>query len=230
MLSDTFAQASRVKFRVNRDILYDYQLRHPNRDPIIKALLRLYQGILSDHCVIKEEYLADLLRKPLNNITQVLRELKKDEIIDYVEPSNQPRITLLRERVQADNFNIDQKLFRFRKERKMDGIDQILAYIGTNRCRQRFILHYFNDQVETDCGVCDSCKAAGRKKMNRADYLSLRKGIFEKLETSEFPVKKLIEQFEPAQRNWVITVLQYLLNEEAIFKYNGILRLKSEKS
>lgn len=229
-LSDSFAQASRVKFRVNREILYDYQLRHPNRDSIIKVLLRLYQGILSDYCLIKELYLADLLRKPVNTITQVLRELKKDAIIDYEEPSDQPRITLLRERVHADNFNIDQKLFRFRKQRKREGIDQILAYIGTNECRQRFILHYFNDQLETDCGVCDRCKAAGRKKMNRADYLSVRKRIFEKLERSEFPVKKLIEQFEPGQRKWVITVLQYLLNEEAIFKYNGILMLKSEKS
>lgn len=227
--SDGFLMTARVQFVVNREVLYDYQIRHVRFDSIIKALLRLYQGITSESISIKEEYLAELLRKPKAEINQHLRELQKDNIIEYIEASDQPRITLLRERVQSDNFNIDQKIFQFRKERKRQGIDQILAYINTTECRQRFLINYFDDQLEVDCGVCDRCKEAGRKKMGRADYLSLRKRIFEKLKVKEYGVQQLVEEFEPTLRSWVMTVLQYLLNEESILKYNGYLKLKSEE-
>ncbi|MCB0689104.1 MAG: RecQ family ATP-dependent DNA helicase [Saprospiraceae bacterium] len=229
-LSDAFHQTARVRFRVNREVLYDYQIRHENHDAIIKILLRLYQGIMSDAVAIKEEYLADLLKKSKIEVRQLLRALHQEEIIEYTEPVDSPRITLMRERVLADNFNIDQKQFQFRKNAKRKGIDQILAYIVTSRCRQRFLLHYFNDTLEVDCGVCDNCRAAGRKKMKRADYLVLRKRIFEKLQLQEYPVSELLDSFKQTERTWVITVLQYLLNEEAVVKFNGVLRLKSEKS
>lgn len=228
-LSDSFYIAAKARFVVNREVLYDYQIRHANREKIIKAMLRLYQGITSDLTSIKEEYIATLLNKPKKEIVRLLRELQQDNIIEYLEATDQPRITLLRERVHADNFNIDQKVFHFRKERKREGIDQILAYINTSECRQRFLLHYFNDPLEADCGVCDRCKEAGRKKMNRGDYLSVRKRIFEKLKIKDYPVSQLVNEFEQMERNWAITVLQYLLNEEAIFKYNGYLKLKSER-
>ncbi|MBK8501882.1 MAG: RecQ family zinc-binding domain-containing protein [Saprospiraceae bacterium] len=227
-LTDGFYQSSRLRILVEREVLYDYQLRNVDKDALIKLLLRLYQGILSDATMIQESALANLLRKSEIEVVSMLRALHRDGIIEYLERSEERRLTMLRERVQVDNFMIDQTMYQFRKKRRREGIDQILAYIETLDCRQRFLLHYFDDQLEVDCGVCDRCRAAGRQKMKRADYLIIRKAIFDKLEKKEYPVRLLIDEFDSREKNWVISVLQYLLNEESIIKYNGIIMKKSE--
>ena len=227
-LTDGFYQSSRLRFIAEREVLYDYQLRNIDKDGLIKLLLRLYQGILSDATKIQEKALANLMRKKEIEVVSMLRAMQRDGIIEYIERSEETRLTMLRERVHVDNFMIDQKSYQFRKKRRREGINQILAYIETSDCRQRFLLHYFDDQLEADCGVCDRCRAAGRQKMKRADYLALKKAIFDKLEKKEYPVRSLIDEFDSREKNWVISVLQYLLNEEAIIKYNGIIMKKSE--
>jgi ATP-dependent DNA helicase RecQ len=225
-LSDGAYQSSRIRFLVDREVLYDYQLRNQQKDGVIKLLLRLYHGILNDLVGIKEKALADLIRLSQTEVIHLLRELHRDGIIEYFEQDDQIRLTMLRERVAAENFAIDQALYRFRKKRRREGIDKILAYIETEQCRQRFILHYFDDQLETDCGVCDRCKAAGIVRMKRNEYLELKETILGLLTRKDYPVREIIDEFPIARRPWVITVLQYLLNEEEILKYNGVLILK----
>jgi ATP-dependent DNA helicase RecQ len=227
-MTDGFFQSSRTRILVDREVLYDYQLRNIDKDALIKLLLRLYQGILSDTTMIQESGLAKLLYKGETEVVNMLRSLQRDGIIEYIERSEEGRLTMLRERVHVDNFMIDQTIYQFRKKRRREGIDQILAYIETFDCRQRFLLHYFDDQLEADCGVCDRCKAAGRQKMRRADYLVIKKAIFDKLQRKHYPVRLLIDEFDSKEKNWVVSVLQYLLNEESIIKYNGIIMKKSE--
>lgn len=228
-LSDGVYQSSRLRFIVDREILYDYQLRNKNKDVLIKLLLRLYQGILNDLVAIKEKALSDLLHRPVAEVINGLHELHRDGMAEYLEQDDQIKLTMLRQRVNVENFSIDQSLYRFRKKRRREGIDQILAYIETEGCRQRFMLHYFDDQLEVDCGVCDQCKAAGRVRMKTSDYQVLKEMIFERLDKKQYPVQELISEFPAGKRQWVITVLQYLLNEEAVIKYNGVLMHKNNE-
>ncbi|NND35423.1 MAG: hypothetical protein HKN76_22740, partial [Saprospiraceae bacterium] len=218
-------QTSTVKIVVNREVLYDFQLKNKGKDPLLRILMRLYQGILNDFVAIRENVLAELLSTSRQRIVSDLKELTRDGIIAYEEQDDQERLTMLRERVRAENLTIDQVLFRFRKDNRRQGIDRMLEYVETQGCRQFFLLHYFGDELEVDCGVCDHCKAVGKRKMNRTEYLEIKQQILEKIEEGQ-QVRDLLGLFPPQRQNWVITVLQYLLNEEAVIKVNGALKLK----
>jgi ATP-dependent DNA helicase RecQ len=224
-LSDGILQTSNVKIMVDRDALYDYQLRNKGKDKLLRAMMRLYQGILNDYISIRESVLADLLHMERKGVIMALKELKQEGILDYEEQDEQERLTMLRERVQAENLTIDRKLFDFRKQNRRDGLDHMLTYIDLEQCRQRYVLHYFGDDLEVDCGVCDNCKRAGKRPLSRADYIRLKAEILEKMEDG-LPVKEFLQKFSSEKQEYVITVLQYLLNEEVLIKNNGALKLK----
>ena len=224
-ISEGVFKTSTAKIVVSREVLYDYQIKHANKDPLLRLLMRLYQGIFNDYVDIRESVLADVLGRDSRDIVAALKELTREGIIDYEEQDEQERLTMLRERVKAENLIIEPVLFNFRKRTRREGLDRILEYVELAGCRQRYLLHYFGDELEVDCGVCDRCKEAGKRKMKRSEFLEIKDQILSKLKDGE-QVQELIEFFPSTKHDWVITVLQYLLNEEAIIKLNGVLKLK----
>lgn len=224
-ISDGVLQTSKAKIIVDRDALYDYQLRNKSKDKLLRAMMRLYQGILNDYISIRESVLADLLHTERKAVIVALKELKQEGIMDYEEQDEHERLTMVRERVKAENLTIDRQLFDFRKKNRRDGLDHMLTYVGLKQCRQRYILHYFGDELEVDCGVCDQCKMLGRRALSKADYLRIKAEILEKMEDG-MQLKEFLRKFSSEKQEYVITVLQYLLNEEVLIKYNGALKLK----
>ncbi|MCL4119074.1 UNVERIFIED_CONTAM: hypothetical protein GTU68_057679 [Idotea baltica] len=228
-LTDSVYELSKVKFIVERSVLYDYQLRNKAMDHFIRGMLRLYQGILSDFVPVKESSIAELLQIKHMKVISVLKELEKDGLLSYQPQNGDARLTMVRERVLVENLTIDMKLFEFRKQNRRIGLDKILEYLSISECRQRFILNYFDDNMEMDCGVCDICR--GRKKLNlsRSEFLILREEILAKLKHGPQTVKGLLGLFSHTRKDGALKVLQFLLNEEVISKHDETLSMKTSK-
>ncbi len=225
-LSEGVKTHSKIRFLVNKEILYDYQLRNKEKDKIISIILRLYQGVMSDFVEMRESAVAKLIYLPEDNVVKALKEMHQAGILEYLEKREGQHITLLRERVNSSNFMIDLESLNLRKERRRRGLDKMLDYIDSGECRQRFILDYFDVYLKMDCGVCDRCKARSQRKMSRQDFLRIKEKMLAILSRESAPVQELIESLDEEER-FVTHVLQSLLDDAIIEKKDAHVLIKT---
>ncbi len=222
-LSEGLYQPSRLHIPVDKTVLYDYQLRNPGKDRVIRAILRLYQGVMSDYAVIKERQIESLLGDVSIKLRQVLMELQQDQIVDYIPSNDQGRITLLQPRVHHDNLTIDHDLLAFRKKCRKKGIENIREYVHLTDCRQGYLIRYFGDHSVTRCGICDNCRKAEQNDAEGDDFHILKEQITASLHQSERTISELKQLFDPDQHQMVISVIQKLIDEELIVKRDNTL-------
>ena len=174
-LTDAVFHPAGLMIRVSKDELYDYQLRHPKLDKVLKAVLRTYQGAFSQHLHLREAQLANFLKMPKAELQQAFQKLQQDGIIDYRPPKDKPQLVFLRERADADNLTIDRQRFHFRKTRHLDRIQAAIRYAESNICRARQLLAYFGEPDAAACGICDVCTGRNKTDLSGEDYEKLKK-------------------------------------------------------
>ncbi|MEN8227241.1 MAG: ATP-dependent DNA helicase RecQ [Bacteroidota bacterium] len=159
-LTDAFNNPSRVKFRVERDGLYNFQVKHAGFDGFIKLLLRSYSGLFSQYVKIDETFLAKRSGLPPERVYRYLKTLSSRHIIYYIPRKEVPVITFLEERLDEKNLLISSERYHFRKERYEKRIREMLRYASSETlCRNQFLLSYFGQLDALRCGRCDVCRS-----------------------------------------------------------------------
>ena len=228
-LTDAVFHPAGLMIRVSKDELYDYQLRHPKLDKVLKAVLRTYQGAFSQHLHLREAQLANFLKMPKAELQQAFQKLQQDGIIDYRPPKDKPQLVFLRERADADNLTIDRQRFHFRKTRHLERIQAAIRYAESNICRARQLLAYFGEPDAAACGICDVCTGRNKTDLSGEDYEKLKKKIRQLLQRDVLTTVQTVDSFSPKWRERVIKTLEHLLDEGIILKENGILRWHSRR-
>lgn len=225
-LAESVFEPSKVQFLVEKDTLYDYQLRNKARDPIIRALLRLYQGILADLVPVRESQLASFLHIDITKVKASLKEMHADGVLEYIEQSDSGQLTMLRERVSHENLLIDTELLSFRKERYRKGIDALISYVHGGVCRQRFILEYFDVPVQDDCGVCDYCAMQNRIRKIEGESIELiTEKVLKTLTSDPQRISGITRQLDEYPQSLIHQILQLLLMEEKVIKTDDQIQL-----
>jgi ATP-dependent DNA helicase RecQ len=134
-------------------------------------------------------------------------------------------LVLLRERIPHQNVTIDQSLYTFRKDQKRKMLDYFFQYLSTSDCRQRFILEYFSQKLEIDCGICENCRKKNKKKPSASEFKVIKADILLNLKRENIPIDKILSLFKEQQKEAVFKVLQYLLDEEIIIKKGDQIQL-----
>ncbi|MCB9032764.1 MAG: RecQ family ATP-dependent DNA helicase [Chitinophagales bacterium] len=156
-LNESVMIPARLKFTVDKMSLYNYQIKNPKYNEIIKALLRAYGGILEFYTNIKEKDLAVFLKTDESSIVQQLNYLNKQNIIHYLPQTDKPQITFLEERLPEQSLLFDTAYLQKRKDIATEQLNAIINYTeNTAICRQKIICTYFGDEIN-DCGQCDVC-------------------------------------------------------------------------
>ncbi len=188
-LSDAVFSPASFTIRVDKETLYDYQLKHKDYDKVLKALLRTHANAFRQMVRIDEKRFAAFLKMPVSRLITILERFHQDNIIEYRPRKDKPQLTLVTELLDADHLLLDVALYRFRKQRQKERIEAALAYAKSEDCRNRVLLSYFGEKVETDCGLCDNClrrKKAGAQNDDENMYdmkeklrklLQARKGL-----------------------------------------------------
>ena len=70
--------------------------------------------------------------------------------------------------IKLDKFNKDKAVTE--RENAKILLQEMAAYAETGVCRRKFILNYFGETMEEDCGFCDNCKRE-RETYEGMDYL-----------------------------------------------------------
>jgi len=225
-LNEAVFTPSSLQVKVTKEELYDYQLRHPKLDPVLKTILRSYQGAFGNFINIREAQIAGILKVDTGDLIRALELLHKDNIIEYLPKTDKPQLTFLEERVEAAALTIDYDLYRFRKTRHWDRIQKAIAYAENQVCRSRQLLNYFGEQNDQDCGVCDVCLARKKAELTNADFDVMKSKIQEWTAADGLLPETIVKKFPSNLQDKALQVLNYLMDEGFLTQESGKLKWK----
>jgi ATP-dependent DNA helicase RecQ len=169
--TDSLELYSRIRILSHRDSLYEFQVKHEKFDLLIKVLLRSYEGLFDDYIPVKESEIARRAECDEATVIAMLETLKKNQVIDYLKASQSPQLTFLCERLEARDLRIDRQHLAFRKKRHLERLAAMLNYAEKKtRCRNQMLLHYFGEEVNHRCGICDFCLRRNRLGLSDLEF------------------------------------------------------------
>ena len=209
-------QLATVQFICDRDTLNQIEENHSQYDPIVKLLLRNYEGILTFPKTISEKYISGILKIEKETVIQYLLQLDKMQVIEYHPQKEAPQIILTKDRVPSQELYINQNAYQIRKTEYEQRIQSILQYIHNHTdCRNQLICAYFDEQLEEKCGICDNCTQA----VHNHTFQYIKKTIVNRIQnlcTQPTDIGSLTLQLNEFDKQDIKTVLKEMMAENMI--------------
>lgn len=203
-------------FTIYKEDLYEYERMHPILEPLIKTLLRTYEGIFDYPVPISEIYLSQLLKCEANTIIQQLQRLDFDKVLKYNPVKDEPQITLSRRRVKTDSLEINNVQYKERKAVFTERMQRMIAYLNEERaCRSKMISNYFGDESAIDCGICDNCLKKEKQELYKRDFDKISLQLKQALQEPCF-VEQLLKQITAFRKEHIWRVIDFLTAENKI--------------
>jgi ATP-dependent DNA helicase RecQ len=217
-----------VCFVIDKNELFDYMEQRPEFEPLIKGLLRSYEGIFNKPCFVFEGALARFTQTKREEVESGLKKLHQQGIISYQSKKEKPQIILLYDRMYADAFKIDHNRIRQRKKQFLENAREIIRYaVDTKKCRSKMIATYFSETKMKDCGVCDNCLQNKATETTKTEFEDVRQKILSVLKNGPLTVKEIKSLFGEQKEQKLELILQFLLAEELLaYEQDSVKLLK----
>jgi ATP-dependent DNA helicase RecQ len=229
LLTEAVHQPAKIQFIATKEQLYKYQIAHRPMDKLIKTILRTSQGAFLNPVTVEEGALANFLGLELLDLQRTFRKMAGEGIIDYFPQKDLPQLIFLQPRVDPDHLRIDEKQYRFLRERAIHRIETMIAYAEGSSggfCRSRKLLQYFGEKAETDCGICDNCRA---RKASGNPPLTLKKvygDIVSRIEQDgNVRMEDARQAYGVVRQHDIAGIIQRLVDEGLIVQHGHDLRL-----
>jgi ATP-dependent DNA helicase RecQ len=207
---------AKATFITNKEWLYEFEKREPALEPLIKCLLRAYDGIFTNLVSINEVNIGKIIRQPLEEVQRQLQSLAYHRIIEYQSKKDAPQVYFIYNRVAKDEVVIDHKQYEKRKLQYSSRIESMVRYATNDtHCRSEILRKYFGEQQTETCGICDVCLHNKSKIITQKDM----EPVIAKLKTILHQPLKLdeIRTLLPGFGKAVIEkAIQYLISEQVV--------------
>ena len=208
---------SQLVFTISKKELTEFEKREPLLEPIIKALLRSYEGIFDYPTVIYESLIAKFLSTPIDDIKKKLLLLHQMQIINYIPQTEKPQLGLLKNRMYQDDFKFNIQDLNIRKQKHVERIKTIVDYTAnTANCRSVTIANYFNDKNLQPFGICDNCYNNKEVKLNDEIFLKISSKIKELLKKQPIPYSQVEVLFREFEKENIWKVIHFLQSENIV--------------
>lgn len=207
---------SKVVFNCNKAILYDFETSHPSLAPVVKTLLRAYEGIFDQEVNIHEKSLSYLLRTAQHEIVAWLQQLQAFGIIRYQPQKDTPQLFFIQNRVKAEELTIDTRNYNERKKLYRGRIESFIGFINSEPCRSQQIGQYFGDEAMKPCGVCDNCLRQKKNTISSEDFYRIEQRILTALLHQPLPSKDLLQVLQGINKEKVWKVIAFMQSEKKI--------------
>ncbi|MCX6269899.1 MAG: RecQ family ATP-dependent DNA helicase [Bacteroidetes bacterium] len=229
LLTDDFNISSRVHIRADREMLYEFQVKHAYFDEFIKTLLRSYGGLFSGFVPVRESELEKRSGLEAGLVCKYLHQLQTMGILVYEPRKVKPQLVFYREREDEKNIPINRENYFSRVETAKERMEAVISYVSLqHRCRSQVLLEYFGEVSSPRCGKCDVCLK--RNKTGVSDFLfesvsgEIHTLLHQKISTPE----ELLERVTGFPEETVIKVISWLIENDQIIqtdegkiKWNG---------
>lgn len=230
-LSEGFHSPSKIMLMLNKEDLYRFQVANIKHDPFIRFLLRSYEGLFDGFTTINEWDIAKKTKLSKNEIVDLLNRLKKLEVIDYIEQSSLPQLTLTSERVAQDDLRISNENYAERKKIALDKMKAVIDFVTSKtRCRSSILLNYFGEKNAHRCGVCDICLEQSKLDLNELQLQELGDLIKKTVAKEPIAIHELPNKIKRHKKEDILNLARYLLDNDIINNKDGILSINPESS
>jgi len=206
-----------VHFTIHKDDLYTFEKEQAALEPLIKVLLRSYEGIFDQPVSISEKMISGLLKKEPAQVKIQLEQLMQSGVIDYRPQKDTPQLFFPRNRIRVEEISIDMVAYAKRKEQFRSRMKQMMKYVTENReCRSRMIGMYFGDSSIPYCGICDNCLRQKSMPVSKEEFESIRQQIMSLLKKEPLHSKDLLVKLAGIKKEKAWKVLEFLQAENKI--------------
>lgn len=215
--NEIFFKPSTVIFTTDKNTLQEFEQQQPSLEPIIKGLLRSYEGIFDYPSTVYETSLAKFLRVDVNEVKKQLSELHRYGIINYAAQKDTPQLILLQNRMYADSFVINTAAYLKRKELFESRVNEMINYTQkTSGCRSQMLALYFNAPIAKACGICDNCINEKALTISKEEFENITSKIITLVKETPLQVTVLLNSLKEFKKEKVWKVLHYLQSEDKI--------------
>jgi ATP-dependent DNA helicase RecQ len=170
---------SKLHIPMRKEHLYNFQVAHPDHDPFIRLLLRMYGGLFENYISIREAEIAKASGLPIKSVNERLLLMDKLGVVAYEKKLGGASCTLLQPRVQEKNVLLPAAIYEDRRQADTRRALAIKRFVQTDKCRSVQLLEYFGEVNPPVCRRCDVCK----EKESAAKAISAGQGTLQKAET-----------------------------------------------
>jgi ATP-dependent DNA helicase RecQ len=225
--SENIFLPSQVCFTCSKEGLENFEQAYPAFEPLIKALLRSYQGIFDNRISVFEKRMAGICKQSIDEIQKQLQQLAAMGMIEYLPQKETPQIHFLLNRAPAAFLHIDKDQYLKRKEAFTTRINTLIRF-ATNPgcCRSVFIGNYFGDIDKDNCGICDYCLSIKKNKIDANTFTSIEKQLFVLLSKTPTPMGSIFGALAKEDKEAVWEVIHFLEAENRlIMNEDGTIQL-----
>lgn len=218
-LSDAYKNDTRIRFIVNTEQLYAFQIANAHFDLFIKTLLRSYGGLFEDYVAIQDKDLIKRTGLHEDEFKRQLGLLQNYNIVDYSPGSQLPILTFLEERLQKKQQRFDKDYWKQRKQVLFDKVQGMSDYVEKNECRSKQILAYFDELEYETCGQCDVCLARKSTENQTENKEKIFQRILIESSKENLSLPSILKKWTDIDENQLKEILQELIDEGRI-QYN----------
>jgi ATP-dependent DNA helicase RecQ len=225
--SENIFLPSQVCFTCSKEGLENFEQAYPAFEPLIKALLRSYQGIFDNRISVFEKRMAGICKQSIDEIQKQLQQLAAMGMIEYLPQKETPQIHFLLNRAPAAFLHIDKDQYLKRKEAFTTRINSLIRF-ATNPgcCRSVFIGNYFGDIDKNNCGICDYCLSIKKNKIDANTFTSIEKQLSVLLSKTPTPMGSIFVALAKEDKEAVWEVIYFLEAENRlIMNEDGTIQL-----
>ncbi len=207
---------AQANFTAPKMVLNDFELSHPALEPVMKCLLRTYEGIYDNRVSINEKLIAKLTRRNLEKVRDDLQQLKSLGIIDYLPHKETPQINFILNRAPAEFLYIDNATYQQRKAEFELRVEAMLKFMHLTGCRSKYIATYFGDASAKDCGICDNCLQQKNKGTKKDEFKEIEERIMAGITQQKITIQLLLAELTDFPQDKCWKVIEYLQSERRI--------------
>ncbi|HEY2728228.1 MAG TPA: ATP-dependent DNA helicase RecQ, partial [Parafilimonas sp.] len=220
---------SKICFTASKELLFEFEQSYPQLEPIIKSLLRTYEGIYDNKVSVNEKLISKLVKNSVEEVKQQLQQLHSLNIIEYEPQKEMPQIYFITNRAPAQYLVINYERYKQRKHDFEQRVAIMLSYLQTTTvCRSKFIGNYFGDDEIADCGICDNCLKKKSTPISEQEFIKIKECVLNVLNNENAVVQNILQSCKHIKKEKLWKVMEHLQAEKLIrIENNGtVYKLK----
>ena len=216
-LSESNYNPSRIKIEINKDELYEFQVKNNKLDLFLKTILRSYTGLFDNFVKINEYELAQRLKTSHEKVVKALTYLSHLKGISYVEQTKLPQLTYLTERLATNNLSISSQNYHNRKEIAIKKMESVIYYVTSqHKCRSEILWNYISEKDVYRCDICDVCLERNKLELSDIEFSTVSNQIKQLLAKEHLPITQLINKIDGVRDDKIIKVIQWLTDNHKL--------------